>query len=349
MTLPENTPIAAMHGNEDNIPLPEGLQGLVIKSETDGKLYVINEVINYYQRKISGLTIDQVNILPHHMFEIEKLSRAKEILLALWKWRKCVRSSENEYIIKNLHPKRKERKNGIASDIVKFLQVEDANLGITFLTLECETIPLKIHESEAMKDIYILMHKADSDNQAIMENLEGKATEIEAFYRMVTEIKTQMQQGFLNVNNLLSNLPLHNNATANVEEGDIDDGNSSVIEIALGNNTAMVEHTENYDIVISPPGSDSRLPLDTEQRLEEEEEEEEEVEVVAEERLEEDEEVEAADSLHTRSVVHSESDVASVEVEALDYDITLPASPLNRRDLVLGWLSQQRHQVQLQK
>ena len=140
--------------NPDISSLPEGITCL----ESDGKFYVISEVLNYYQRKLSNLTIDAVKGLAHHLFELEALREAKRLLLTLWKWKKCKPSSDNNYIIKGLEDKRKGRgsKTNTAMDIIKFLQVEDANLGILFLTLKCELIPSKVHESEAMKDIYVL-------------------------------------------------------------------------------------------------------------------------------------------------------------------------------------------------
>ena len=61
---------------ENTLP-PEGLEGIkILKCEADGKVYVIDEVLNYYQRKLSDLTIDQMRLLPHHMFEADLLIKA---------------------------------------------------------------------------------------------------------------------------------------------------------------------------------------------------------------------------------------------------------------------------------
>ena len=79
-----------------DIPLPEGIQ--VMKS--DGKIYVIDEILNFYQRKLSNSTVEEVKALGHHVFQLETMQRSKEVLLALWKWRKCVPSSENNHITK---------------------------------------------------------------------------------------------------------------------------------------------------------------------------------------------------------------------------------------------------------
>ena len=81
-----------------DIPLPEGIQ--VMKS--DGKIYVIDEILNFYQRKLCNSTVEEVKALGHHVFQLETMQRSKEVLLALWKWRKCVPSSENNHITKNL-------------------------------------------------------------------------------------------------------------------------------------------------------------------------------------------------------------------------------------------------------
>ena len=91
----------------------------------------------------------------------KKLVRAKEVLLKLWNWRKLTPSSQNVYVIKNLEEKRRYRgaKGRLASDIVTFLEVEDANLGRTFLTLNIKVIPSKVHEREAMQGVYVFCKK----------------------------------------------------------------------------------------------------------------------------------------------------------------------------------------------
>ena len=54
-----------MPGNNTNIPFPEGIQGM--RCEADGKIYVINEILNFYQRKLSDLSIEQAFLLSHHV------------------------------------------------------------------------------------------------------------------------------------------------------------------------------------------------------------------------------------------------------------------------------------------
>ena len=64
MTTDEN-----MQENEANIPFPEGIQGM--RCESDGKLYVLNEILNFYQRKLSLLTQEQAFLLAHHVFDYD--------------------------------------------------------------------------------------------------------------------------------------------------------------------------------------------------------------------------------------------------------------------------------------
>ena len=93
--------------------------------------------------------------LSHHVFDEKKLEEAKSILLKLWNWKKPTPSSTNGYIIKNLDVRRKGKgqRTKLANDIINFLYVEDVNLGIVFLTLNCDIIPSKVQESEAIQDM----------------------------------------------------------------------------------------------------------------------------------------------------------------------------------------------------
>ena len=185
-----------MQENGNNNQPPEGID--ILKSEADGKIYVINEVLNYYQRKLRVLTKEQVLSLAHHVFDIEKLERAKEILHELWIWRKASPSTDNSYLIKNLSQRRKRRGGNVsnAQDIINFFHVEDANLNVIFLTLKCEDIPSKVHESEAMKDVYVLLHKSEKDYMDVMHDLELKSLSIESYSQMVLELKNEMSKGF---------------------------------------------------------------------------------------------------------------------------------------------------------
>ena len=151
--------------------LPEGINFL---KGDDGKIYVINEILNFYQCKLKVLKKTEALALAH-VFDEKKLVKAKEVLLKLWNWRKLTPSSQNVYVIKNLEEKRRYRgaKGRLASDIVT-LEVEDANLGITFLTLNCEVIPSKVHEREAMQDVYVLLQKSEEDYAYVTDRIEQR-------------------------------------------------------------------------------------------------------------------------------------------------------------------------------
>ena len=201
ITMPNDS---EMPGNNTNIPFPEGIQGM--RCEADGKIYVINEILNFYQRKLSDLSVNQAFLLSHHVFDYEMLHKAKESLLSLWNWRKCEPSTDNNYIIKNLESRRQKRggKTTTAHDIIKFLHVEDARLNITFLTMKCELIPSKILESEAMRDIYVLMHKSDEDYKAVMEVLEQKSVELDNYANMVTSLRGGIVENFANLTRMIN-------------------------------------------------------------------------------------------------------------------------------------------------
>ena len=267
MTTDEN-----MQENEANIPFPEGIQGM--RCESDGKLYVLNEILNFYQRKLSLLTQEQAFLLAHHVFEYDALHKAKETLLALWKWKKCEPSTTNTYIIKNLETRRKKRggKTQSAHDIIKFLQVEDVKLNITFLTMKCEMIPSEILESEAMRDIYVLMHKSEEDYKAVMEVLDQKSLEIENYANMVTNLtqgmdnmRREFSDGISNLTRMLNERMVPNDVptivpqTAGDNNGDDNDdntGSSAAVtgvdgDQVLGVNT-QIPHIVNPVVVVEP-------------------------------------------------------------------------------------------------
>ena len=93
-----------MASSTDIGPPPDGI--VILEGSRPGNTYVVNEVLNYYQRKARLLTKAQAVNLPHHEFDLEKLEAAKATLLALWLWKKLVPSSTNQYIIRNLEPRR---------------------------------------------------------------------------------------------------------------------------------------------------------------------------------------------------------------------------------------------------
>ena len=198
-------------------PLPEGID--ILKGD-DGKIYVINEILNFYQCKLKVLKKPEALALAH-VFDEKKLCNAKEVLLKLWNWRKLTPSTQNTYIIKNLEEKRKSRgaKGRMASDIVNFFEVEDANLGITFLTLNCEVIPSKVHEREAMQDVYVLLHKSEEDYAYVTERIEQRDATIESQGNMIQALQKDMLKGFQELTQLLkNNMTKVNVANNNVQQ-----------------------------------------------------------------------------------------------------------------------------------
>ena len=112
-----------MASSTDIGPPPDGI--VLLQGSRPGYTYVVNELLNYYQRKASLLNGAQMALLPHHEFSIEKFESAKAILLALWQWKKITPSSPNHYIIRNIGPRQMygNIKPKIAKDIMKFLEL----------------------------------------------------------------------------------------------------------------------------------------------------------------------------------------------------------------------------------
>ena len=233
-------------------PFPEGVHAM--KCESDGKLYVINEILNFYQRKLSNLTAEAVKLCAHHLFKLEEIHQAKSILLKLWNWKKCQPSTENTYIIKGLGTKRQGQngKKSSADDIINFLNVEDANLDIIFLTLKCEKIPSKVTESQAMKDIYVLMHESDSNYQRLLSDFNDKTEEIQNYTNLVTDLRGDMSRGFETIYKMLRDLPALNNVATAVRGLNADDNNVNVGESATGNDMATGVQSETTNIANLP-------------------------------------------------------------------------------------------------
>ena len=103
----------------------------------------------------------------------------KKTLLALWTWKKLSPSTDNPRIINNLAPGRSFRRtcSKLAMDIINFFEVEDRHLNVIFLTHKCEDIPAKVHESEAMKDVYVLLHKTEEDYSVVIDDLRENNTD----------------------------------------------------------------------------------------------------------------------------------------------------------------------------
>ena len=191
---------------ENDVQEP-ALEGINILKDGEGNIYVVNEILSFYQRKLRVLGHQATLILSHHVFGHEKLNLAKLQLKRLWEWRKCEPCTPNDYIIKNLSVRRNQRnkKTRIAEDIIHFFNVEDRNLNIVFLTLKVEEIPSNIHEKEAMKDIYVLLDKSQQDYSNAMELMSQKNEQVDNLSGMVSDLQHEVKQGFLVMFNILRN------------------------------------------------------------------------------------------------------------------------------------------------
>ena len=194
------------------------------KNDITGKTYVINEVLNYYQRKSRTLTRVQANNLPHHEFEITALEKAKQILLDLWNWKGLVPSIPNDYIIKNLAQTRlrKRAKPKLANDILSFLETEDGNLDIIFLTEHCEVIPTSIHESQAMYEVYLLLHQTQADYNTVMDILSERDLDIRSHKDSMDELKLEVRTCFQQLMHRLdhSDRAVQDDTNSDVANGD---------------------------------------------------------------------------------------------------------------------------------
>ena len=126
----------------DNLgPIPEGID--ILKSESSGKLYVVNELLNYYQRKLCILNRLQAFNLAHHVFKVHEFEAALKLLNSLWIWKQLNPSTSREYVVRNIGERRRPKNKTLtmAKDIITFLEVEDKNLNISFITVECEKNP----------------------------------------------------------------------------------------------------------------------------------------------------------------------------------------------------------------
>ena len=79
-------------------PLPEGIN--ILRNDRSGELFVINEVLNFYQRKLFVFDKAAALNLAHNQFEQKDLEQAKELLKKLWEWKKLSPSTNNHYIVK---------------------------------------------------------------------------------------------------------------------------------------------------------------------------------------------------------------------------------------------------------
>ena len=188
----------------------------ILKNDSDGKIFVINEVLNYYQRKLNVLGPSDAKLLAHHVFTPEVVNEARKLLHAIWLWRDLPDIPAHTKVANMLIERRQLRQSNLllSSDIIDFLQLEDARLKVTFLTLRCEDIPSKVTEQEAMRDVYTLLSKNEYDyNKAIVSLQEQE----QAYEQSIRDIRNDMSEGFeaimakLNNNNRSGNesVPYH--------------------------------------------------------------------------------------------------------------------------------------------
>ena len=192
-----------MQGNAELGSLPEGIN--LLKCGNTGDTYVVNELLNFYQRKLRILGKSVAVNLAHHIFEVDDFVYAVKVLADLWEWKKLSPSTSNDYVIRNLQGRRRigACRTKAANDIINFFEAEDANLNIRFLTLECEKIPSPIHESEAMKDVYVLLHKSQADYNCVMEHNNVRDDRISAHEDMLETLRKEMKEGFKAVSDII--------------------------------------------------------------------------------------------------------------------------------------------------
>ena len=118
----------------DNLgPPPQGVD--ILMSNSSGKLYVVNELLNFYQRKLCLMDRVQALNLAHHKFKEDEYVAALKLLNSLWEWKGLTPSSDNRFLYRNIRERRRVGKKTLimATDIIDFLEVEDKNLDITSL------------------------------------------------------------------------------------------------------------------------------------------------------------------------------------------------------------------------
>ena len=170
--------------------------------------------------------------------------------------KKAPSSPNHDHIISNLNTERRKGKgiNGrIAHDIINFLHVEDANLGVIFLTLECEVLPSKVHESEAMRDVMVLLHKGEHDYNIVMEELNEKSEAIASYSRMVMDMKSELNDGLKTIADMLQNMrPINEASEANNESASTENDNNMNI-VDPSEPAVDMQNTESGMVTFPPP------------------------------------------------------------------------------------------------
>ena len=201
------------HGNLNNTA-PQGVD--ILKSETNGEIYVINDVLSYYQRKLRVLGIAEAKVLAHYLFEPKKVNEAREVLHAIYTWRGLEPTSTNAKVVNNIIAARSFRNGNyrLVIDILEFLQMEDCNLNVTFLTLCCEDIPSKVTEEESMKEVHILLEKNEYNYNKVMDSLEAKQQAFDNQARLLDTVRHEMSLGFKAITEMINNTQINQGNTA---------------------------------------------------------------------------------------------------------------------------------------
>ena len=119
--------------NNTPLPGPEGVE--ILRSDSNGEIFIVNTVLNYYQRKLRVLGIEDAKISAHHLFSPEKVNEARKVLEALWVWRGLEPQPNKLHVYKNIMDCRKLRGGNyrMVTDILDFLQLEDPRMNVTFI------------------------------------------------------------------------------------------------------------------------------------------------------------------------------------------------------------------------
>ena len=97
-----NLPTVIIGDAVESINAPEGVD--ILKSERDGRIYVINTVLCYYQRKLRVLGNDELKTLAHHVFKPKVVDEARKMLHSIWVWRNLEPIQEHVVVDVMLEP-----------------------------------------------------------------------------------------------------------------------------------------------------------------------------------------------------------------------------------------------------
>ena len=186
--------------------LPDGID--ILESKSSGKLYVMIELLNFYQRKRCLLTKLQLSKLAHHTFKETEFEAALKLLNSLWTWKGLSPSSDNDYVIRHIGERRRngtemKRVLTMATDILNFFELEDKNLDISFLTEECEKIPSPVHEKEAMSDVYVLLHSCQEDYNTLTASMNDRDELITTQGKMLETLRKELNNNFQMLANII--------------------------------------------------------------------------------------------------------------------------------------------------